>query len=245
MAGTRSRESIAAADIQGIFDDACIDTLAAIGRLPEGADRKLFAEGVREAARIYAREASIPTNNDLNAEIAALYGAATRKRCGQVAALLENLSPQARKLVSKRATRLSLELPAPEELRDTTQQQKACAAVLRLCQYGGGYVEGRRRPSGKRSKTWRVLLHAPKRSRNFPKRQAEYDFIMSLQLAWLEATGKPPSLAANAERLSPFARMVRKSLELVGADHADVAGLINELNRRRIMMRTRPVIDQN
>jgi hypothetical protein len=245
VASTKSREPVVATDVLRIFDDACINRLADLGRLPEDADRERFAEGVRGAAGIYAREARIPTVNELNADIAALYGAAKRKRCGQIAALLEKLSPQARKLVSKRATRLSLELPAPEELRDTTQQQKACAAVLRLCQYGGGYVEGRRRPSGKRSKTWRVLLHAPKRSRNFPKRQAEYDFIMSLQLAWLEATGKPPSLAANAERLSPFARMVRKSLELVGADHADVAGLINELNRRRIMMRTRPVIDQN
>ena len=112
MASTKSQEPISAADIQRIFDDTCINTLAAIGRLPAGADRKLFAEGVREAARIYARDARIPTDNKLNAEIAALYGTAKRKRCGQVAALLEKLSPKARKLLSKRATRLSLELPA-------------------------------------------------------------------------------------------------------------------------------------
>jgi hypothetical protein len=61
---------------------------------------------------------------------------------------------------------------------------------------------------------------------------------MHLQLAWLEATGKPPSLAASAARPGPFARMVGKCLELVGAGHADAVGLINELNRRRIQSRS-------
>jgi hypothetical protein len=236
VTNTKSRKPIPAADIQRIFDEACINTLAAIGRLPAGADRKLFAEGVREAARIYARDARIPTDNELNAEIAALYGAAKRKRYGQVAALLEKLSPQARKLLSKRATRLSLELPAPEGLRDTTQQ-KACDIVLKLCQYSGSYDEGRRR-------RWHPLLSAPKLSKNFPRRDAERDFVMWLQVAWLEATDERPSLAANPKRPGPFARMVRKSLELIGAGHADAVGLINELNRRRRIQK-RPVTHQN
>jgi hypothetical protein len=240
MAGTRSREPIAATDIPRIFDDACIDTLAAIGRLPAGADRKRFAEGIREAARIYARDVRIPTDNELHAEIAALYRAAERKQLGQVADLFEKLSPKARELLRKRATRLSLELPASEALRDTTQ---ACDVVLKICQYGGKYDEGRRRPSGKRSRTWRPLLYAPQPRRNFPKRDAERDFVMWLQDAWCEATGKRPSLAANAERAGPFAQMVRKCLALVGAGHADAVGLINELNRRRIQ--SRPVRHQN
>jgi hypothetical protein len=225
VANTKSRKPIAATDIPRIFDDACIDTLAALGRLPADSDRKRFAEGVREAARIYARDAHMPTDNELNAEFAALYGAAKRKRYGQVAALLEKLSPQARKLLSKRATRLSLEPPAPEELRDTAQQ-KACDIVLKLCQHGGSYDEGRRR-------RWHPLLSAPERSKNFPRRDAERDFIMWLQVAWLEATDKRPSLAANPARPGPFARMAAECLRLVGASHADTVGLINELNRRR------------
>jgi hypothetical protein len=232
VANTKSRKPIAAADIQRIFDDACIDKLAAIGRLPAGADRKRFADGVREAARVYARDVRIPTNNQLHAEIAGLYRAADRKECEQVAALLEQLSPKARELLSKRATRLSLELPAPEVLRGTAQQ-KTCDIVLKLCRYGGSYGEGRRRPSGKRSRTWRPLLVAPQLRRNFPKRDAELNFIMWLQIGWLEATGNRPSLAANPDRRGPFARMVRECLELVGAKHADPVGLINELNERR------------
>ena len=188
---------------------------------------------MREAARIYAQEARAPTVNELRAEIAALYAAAERKRCGQVADLLEKLSSKARELLSTRSTRLNLELPTSDDLRDPPQQQNASEAVLRLCQFGGRYVEGRRRPSGKRSRTWRPYLVAPEPRRHVPKRDAELNFIMWLQIGWLEATGKRPSLAANPNRPGPFARMVRECLELVGASHADAVGLINELNERR------------
>jgi hypothetical protein len=247
VANTKSRKPIADADIPRIFDDARIAKLADIGRLPPDANREPFAEGVRKAAIIYARDARIPTDNKLNAEIAALYRAAERKQCGQIAASLEELSPKARKLLSKRATRLSLQLPASEALRDTAQQKAACDTVLKLCQHGGSYGKGRRRSSGKRSRTWRPLLHAPKPSRNFPKRDAELNFIMWLQAAWLESAGELPNLAArralNREIRGPFARMAAECLRLVGAGHADAVGLINELNRRRIQ--SRPVSHQN
>jgi len=246
MTGTKSREPLAATDVLRIFDDACIDRLAE--RLPAGANRKRFAEGIREAACIYAKDARTPTHSELHTEITALYRAAERKRYGQVAALLEKLSSKASELLNKRATRLSLELPTSDYLRDVTTQQTASEAVLRLCQYGGQYIEGRRRPSGKRSLTWRPLLVATKAHRNSPtrislpaggryprggRRDAERTFIIFLQMAWLEATGKRPSLAANPARPGPFVRMVRKCLKLVGAGHADAVGLINELNRWR------------
>jgi len=243
VASTKSREPISAADIPRIFDDACVDELAA-GRLPAAADRKCFAEGVREAARIYAQEARAPTVNELRAEIATLHAAAERKRYGQVADLLEKLSSKASELLSKRAARLSLELPAPKSLHDTAQQQ-ACEVVLKICQYGGKYDEGRRRRSGKRSRTWHPLLVGPERRRNFPKRDAELNFIMWLQVAWLEATGQLPSRAANAARPDPFARMVESCLKFIGAGHANAVGLINELNRRRRKMQCRSVRHQN
>jgi len=237
VASTKSREPISAADIPRIFDDACVNTLAAIGRLPATADRKCFAEGVREAARIYAQEARAPTVNELRAEIAALYAAAERKRCGQVADLLEKLSSKARELLSTRSTRLNLELPTSDDLRDRPQQQNASEAVLRLCQFGGRYVEGRRRPSGKRSRTWRPYLVAPEPRRHVPKRDAELNFIMWLQFAWLEASGAKPNLAANRalnrEIRGAFARMTAECLRLIGASHSDAVGLINELNERR------------
>jgi hypothetical protein len=231
----KSQKPIVVADIRRIFDDACIDRLAAIGGLPVGADRKRFAEGVREAALIYARDARVPTDNELNAEIAALYRAAERKRCGEAAALVETLSPQARELLNKRGARpsLRLELPTREELCNVARQERACEIILRLCQYGGSYGAGRRRPSGKRSRTWQPLVHAPKRTRNFAKRDAELNFIIWLQTTWPESAGVLPSQAANPARPGPFARMMQECLKLVGACHADAVGLINELNKRR------------
>jgi hypothetical protein len=229
----KSQKPISAADIQRIFDDACIDNLAAIGRLPAGANRNRFAQGVREAARIYARDVRTPTDNQLHAEV---YRAAERKRYGEVTKLLEQLSRRTRQLLNKRG----VSLPAPEDLRDATQQGEACEIIVGLCRYGGRYGEGRRRPSGKRSRTWRPLLVGPQPRRNFPRRDAERDFVMWLQLAWLEASDAPPSLAANRELnreiRGPFARMAAECLTLVGA-RADAVGLINELNRRRITQR--------
>jgi hypothetical protein len=204
--------------------------------VPTGADRKRFAEGAREAARIYAREARVPTDNELHAEIYKLYRAATCKRYEKVADLLEGLSPKAHDSLSRRGARpsLGIKLPLSQALRDAAQREESCAKIATLCQFGGSYVKGRlRSPSGKRSRTWDPLLHAPKPRPRFPKRDAERNFVMWLQIAWMEATGKQPSLAANPARLSPFGRMAQACLKLVGADHADVVGLINELNRRR------------
>lgn len=231
----RAGHPIEEGEITRIFDDARVNELACIGGLPADADRKRFAESVRKAAGIYAGEARTPTDNKLHDEIAALYSAAAHKRHEQIAALLEKLSSRGRHLLNKRAARpsLGLKLPAPEALRDAAQQKTARKTVLRLCQLGGRYVQGRRRPSGKRSITWRPLLHAPEPNRHSPKRAAERNFVMHLQLAWLEATGNAPSLAGNSARPGLFVRMVRKCLELVGAGHADAVGLINDLNRRR------------
>lgn len=243
----KSLKPIVVADIQRIFDDACIDRLAAIGGSPAGADRKRFAEGVREAARIYARDARVPTDNELHAEIYKLYRAAERKRYELIADLLEGLSLKARDSLSRRGARpsLGIRLPSSQALRDAAQREEACAKIATLSQFGGSYVKGRlRSPFGKRSRTWRPVLHAPKPRPHFSKRDAERDFVMWLQLAWSEAINEKvkegelmPSVAANSARPGPFARMAGECLKLVGADHADVIGLINELNRRRRKMK--------
>jgi hypothetical protein len=112
----KARQPIAEAEVPRTFDDTCIERLATIARLPDGgAHTKRFAQGVREAARIYARDARVSTNNELHMEVAALYRAAERKGHEQTAALLEKLSSRARDLLNKRAARpsLGLELPAP------------------------------------------------------------------------------------------------------------------------------------
>jgi hypothetical protein len=227
-------------DVLRSFDDARINRLADIARLPADADRERFAEGVRQAARIYVREIQAPNDNKLHAEIAALHAAAQHKRYGRVADLLERLSPEAIALLRKR--RLNVQMPTSTDLREPDRQLIACEAVFSLSQRGGANVEDRLRGPDKRSRKWRPLLVGPKARRHVPKRDAERNFIMWLQTAWLEATGEPPSLAANARRPGPFTLMVREALRLVGGGHADAVGLINELNRSR---KIPPVRHQN
>jgi hypothetical protein len=223
--------------VESIFDTPCINDLARNAKLPLDADKQRFANGIREAARIYAKDAREPTANELNKAITELHRAAEHLRYERVASLIESLSSKAQDMLNEWGARWRppIKLPPPEALRDHGLRETACGTVASLCRIGGKKVEGRLRPSGRRSRTWEWALYAPLPSRNFPKRQSELNFVMHLQLAWLEAVGKEPPRSANANRLGPFGRMVKACLELVGAGSGDasVAGHINELNRRR------------
>jgi len=232
---TRSKRPIATEEIPRIFDDACIEELAQIGKLPASADMKRFAEGIREAAHIYATDVREPNENEVRAEVEKLYLAAERRLYDQVAILIEKLSARAFRLLkfaeltrtsfpspgprdeSRRrgATSIqwiSITLPSPETLRDHAQREEACATVVKL---------------------WRPYLRAPEPRRHFPKRESERTFVMWLRIAWLDATGEEATRTVDPRRPGPLARMVKKCLVLVGAGHADAVGLLNELNQIR------------
>jgi hypothetical protein len=236
----KSRSIITYEDVSIVFNDACVAKLAETAKLPPGANMDAFAKGIREAARIFVRDARGPNANALHDEIAELQCAADRRLYDQTAALMERLSPRARAMLAERGARpnLGIRLPSPNAIRDPERSEDACATIARLCGIGGKWVEGRRRPGGQRSRpTWRPLLHAPDKQRRFAKREAERDFVMWLSIAWLDATGAQPSRTArhpDASRdVGPFARFVRKCLRLVGAGDANVVELLNELQRRR------------
>jgi hypothetical protein len=223
---------IATADVPRVFDDACIKRLAAIAKLPPDADVTRFAAGVRDAARTYPRDASTPTAGEVRDEIAALYKVAEGWQYERAASLRAKLSPQAQAYLKARLSRpgpraAGLKLPTAKALRDPKRQEDACEMLARICRVGGRYIEDRKRP----------LLHAPVPDKHPAKREAERRFVMNLQLAWLEATGEKPALTARRGVLGPFARLACECLKLVGASHADVVWLINELQRRRKAVR--------
>jgi hypothetical protein len=262
---TRSKRPIATEEIPRIFDDACIEELAQIGKLPASADMKRFAEAIREAARIYATDVREPNDNEVRAEVEKLYLAAERRLYNQVAILLEKLSPRAFCLLkhagwtrtnfpspeprdeSRRRRPAAIQwtsttVPSPETLRDRARREEACATVVKLCQYGGRWVQSRKRPSGKRSRSWRPYLRTPEPRRHFPKREAERTFVMWLRMAWLEATGEEAPRTVDPRRPGPFARMVRECFILVGAGHADAIGVLNKLNQIRREMSQRSAL---
>jgi hypothetical protein len=232
--GAKKSRPILAEDVAAVFNDARVAQLAKAAKPPPGINIAVLAEGVREAARIFVRDASDPTANELHDQIAALLKASERRRYDDLALLLEGLSPQTRDLMPG--------LPHPGALHDVEQREAACVSIAASCQFGGQFVQGRRRPSGNRSRpVWRPYLYAPDRRRHFPKREAERNFVTLLSIAWFDATGVAPSRTAHHKAagrdVGPFAKFLRQCLHLVGAGHADVVELLNELHRRRRMQR--------
>ena len=213
-----------------VFDDDCISRLAKIGKLPPGADIGQFKEGIQCAAQIYARDARIPNDNAVYHEIESLYRAAEVRDCQQLARLIGSLSPRAARLLNERAARpsVAISFPAVRDFYNTCRQTAACAKVASLCRVGG-HNQGRKRRTGKKSRTWQPLLHAPNPRRNFSKRDAERNFVIWLRSAWLDATGDLPSKTADHRKRGPFVRVAHECLRLVGGEHADAVGLINTL----------------
>ncbi|HRN87903.1 MAG TPA: hypothetical protein PK271_04815 [Hyphomicrobium sp.] len=226
-----------------VFDDACIEKLARICELPDAADRVVFAEQVRYAATVYAADARAPNDNEVHHEVAALWKAASRKHHECVADLLEKLSPVARAYLnmSTMGARGRIPFPTPDDLRDVGRREEACAVVESLCAFGGGWREGRKRPTGRRSYSWKPIFRAPPLSPQFSKRDAERKLVQNLRFAYRMSVDKPAPWTTRAVRKGPdatmisgpFARMVDECLHLVGASHVDAVGLINEWGRRR------------
>ena len=200
---------------------------------PPSADIGQFKEGIQCAARIYARDARILDDNAVHHEIESLYRAAEERDCQRLARLIESLSPRAARLLNERAARpsLAISFPAVRDFHNTRRQTAACAKVASLCCVGG-HNQGRNRPTGKKSRTWQPLLHAPKPRRNFSKRDAERNFVIWLRAAWRDAAGDLPSKTADHRKRGPFVRVAHECLRLVGGEHADAVGLINRLGRR-------------
>jgi hypothetical protein len=225
-----------------VFGSKRLQALAQIGRLPPGAELQVFFEGVRRGVRAYALSARNPSRNDVHHEIEALHRAADRGEYEVVTDLLEGLSSAARDCLIERLGRPGWRgetLPDTASLRDPARQGRACEAVRRLCTVGGKSREGRRRPGGKRSRsTYQPLLCGPTPTRNFRRLEAELDLVLSLQDAFVRATGREPAWTAQHRSPGPFARMTKEVLCLAGAP-GDAVGLINELHRRRLAMQRR------
>ena len=234
--------------VSAIFNDNCLKQLARDGKLPPGANYPRFARSVRGAVCDFVLAVRAPTSNDLHREIKALHSAADREQYDELANLLDRLSPAARAWLNQRGQRpgwqsiygsQGAKLPTANEVREPTRRKEACTLVRGMCTAGGRIIEGRRRSTGKRSLSYQTVLDAPTPSRHFSKREAELALITSLQLSFVGATGKMPALTARRGFLGPFARMTQKVFHFAGAAHADVVGLINELNRRRIVSERR------
>lgn len=217
--------------------DEKIRELARDAPLPPGADHERFVEGLRAAFRIYLRDRR-NSWNDAAHEIRALWGAARRKNAKEAATRLSALSELARWFLTSVGPGCDFD-KLKEMIADPQRQAEALRAIERACARGGGWVEGRLRPSGRRSRSWRPILVAPTPVKNPPRHEAEIVFVTWLEVAWLDAAPKPLALTANPERPGPFARFLKACLIAADARHVDPVGLINDAHaiRRRMTQR--------
>jgi hypothetical protein len=235
------RPIIAARDAPDIFSDECVRALAAKAKLPSDADLPRFVAAIQAAAEIYIRDIGIADDNAVHHEIKALYSAANRRKYAETAERIDTLSKRTREFINKRAERPNIpwKIPAATALRKNATQDDACAAIGSLLRMGGRWELGRRRQGGKRSMSFVPVLYAPKLHKHPPKRKAERDFVMWLQVAYTEATGQMPPLTAHHDNPGPFARMAKECLKLIGMPAADAVELINKLQGQRKKMSKR------
>ena len=95
-------------------------------------------------------------------------------------------------------------------------------------------MEGRKRPSGRRSRaTFQPLLRVPESSRGRPRDLAARELVQQLALAYLEATGRSPPRRVSLRSQGPFFRLVRGCFDLIRIPAGGVVGLINEREIQR------------
>jgi len=235
----RNPRAIAADAVPQVFDDACVLRLGGLAKLPPSCDLAGFGEGIRAAARMYARQAATPSPNELHREITKLHRLAEQAKYPLLAAAVEAMTPSTRTLIEKRRAHTcermpGWRIPSPAEISDLATCTAAAQGLPALIEVGGKWTAGRMRPSGRRSRSWRPSLHAPPASRAEPRRAAERDFVMWLQVA-VKKAGVCVPLTAHYEKPSPFARMVGECLRLIGATGSANAvwlavQLVNELH---------------
>jgi hypothetical protein len=126
-----------------------------------------------------------------------------------------------------------MQLPSPYDATKPETHDDVCDRIFSLCTIGRRRELGRDRGGGKRSETVAIKYYAPKQTRHPAKREAEMTFIMWVQVAWTDATGSPPSLAASYERRGPFVRLIDTLFRWMDVEGASAVELINQLNSRR------------
>jgi hypothetical protein len=126
-----------------------------------------------------------------------------------------------------------LPFPSSDEIRDRRTRKQAIKQWRNILSYGQEQVTGRKRPSGKRSRTIRPLLRVPKSSRSRPVDLAARELVQHLALAYLEATGRSPPRRVNLRIKGPFFRLVEWCFRLIGIPTGNIVHLINEREVRR------------
>jgi hypothetical protein len=249
MSGKR-RSLITPGDVDQVFNDAVIKELAKGS--PRNADPTRFAQSVRNDAQLFIEAKARLNNPQLRKEIARLYGLNNRAQRGDRAAQelareMDTMHAHVRCWLV-RCNPEGRSIPTSKEIISLQTRTNAIHRLRLILSYGSlgsdAQKEGRKRPSGKRSRPFTPpLLRAPGVERKpdeqsncnegRPRGGAEREFVRNLRLTYWDAASKKPPDKVDFQSRGPFSEFVHRCFELVGAPQGYVTKLINELGQAR------------
>jgi hypothetical protein len=242
-AKTTSRSLIAISDVEGVFNDEIVKELAQTLKLPADADIARFARSIRISARIFLEEENKLSFPQLRAAMERLYRLNTRAEDGNdrtaqaLAHAVDAMPTDVRQWLLSCNTPHDRNIPTATEILSPATRQSAVERFRLILSWGGRVVPGRKRPGGRRSRSFiKPLLRLPERiERGRPRGEAEREFVLGLALAYVEVTGRSPPRTAhyNIDIRGPFPRFVHRCFELVGAPTGNVTRLLNQYGAAR------------
>ncbi len=227
-------------------DDQQIQAAIAAARLPRSlhVDRDALARGIRHAIEVYRQTDA--TDHVVAKAIRDLHKLARKVAAGnpryapQLAEMYARLPTAARRLLRERDARLAsrrggrARLPGVAALANPASARAAAADLCDLVAMGAILKPGRQRPGRKEPTPIAApIVLVPKVGRGRPSNEAARVLVMWLAIAWLEATGREPSLSAHPDKPGPFVRLVKAVLSVVGAPHIDAVELVNWYGEQR------------
>jgi hypothetical protein len=235
-----SRSLIAISDVESVFNDAVINELANILELEfrEPDDFRRFAQSIRQDARLFIEAKDRLNNPKLRQTIAKLYRLTTRaerdddRAVERLARAVDGTPPDVWDWLARFNPKGS-KIPTAAEIRSPATRPRAVQRLRLALSYGGMIKDGRKRPTGKRSRSFEPLLRVPTIEPNRPRSEAEREFVRNLAFTYLSATGKRPPYKVDFQVRGPFSAFVHRCFELAGAPSGYVTRLINEFGRAR------------
>ena len=224
---------IAEKEIDYVFNERVIAEMAKGIKAPPDAIAR-FRDNVRAGMRAYFAELARTDWEVIGKQIGELYRLVDRADRGTEAAAARLADcigsvDQATRNWLERCAHRELSFPSSDEIRDDRTRKQAIRRLRRTLGYGLNVVQGRKRPSGKRSRTVQPLLHVPKSSRGRPRDLAARELVQQLAPAYVEATDRSPPHRVNSRSQGPFFRLVRRCFELARISTGGVVELINEV----------------
>jgi hypothetical protein len=240
---------IAETEIDCVFNADVIAEWAKDIKTPPDAVAR-FEDNVRAAVRAYFAERSRTNWKAIAKQISELYRLTDRAERGgepsaaRLADCIGSIDQATRNWLERCALR-QLSFPSSGEIMDHRTHKQAIRRLRNILSYGQERVRGRKRPSGKRSRSIQPLLRIPQKvhrsksinrkrgGRGRPRDSAARELVQQLALAYLEATGKFPPRRVNLNSQGSFFRLVLECFKRIKIPAGNVADLINERKIRR------------